>query len=81
MDTSKGVPRVPQTTLLPSPIDQVTLLIFAVTVTEIPPAEAVADCAAQGWVHSHTGTPTAPMHPGSVHGAVPITGLVKASCW
>lgn len=80
MDRSKGVPRVPQTTLLPSPIDQVTLLIFAVTVTEMPPTDAVADCGAQGWVHSHTGTPTAPMHPSVLQGAVPITGLVRDSC-
>ena len=71
---------MPQTTLLPSPIDQVTPPTLAVTVTEIPPAEAVADCATQGCVHSHTGTPTAPMHPASEHGAVPITGFVKASC-
>jgi hypothetical protein len=62
-------------------MDQVTLLIFAVTVTETPPADAVADCDTHGWVHSQTGAPTAPMHPESVHGAVPIVGLGRDSCW
>ncbi len=75
---SYGVPAVRHTTVVPSPMSQVTLWSLAVAVTVIPPAVADAVIGPKVWLsglaaHIHTGMPTMPMLSSAGSGAMPMS--------